>query len=138
MSYINPAVPSGTPNPKVVTLGIIRISFLAGVLAFGAVAWFVNSRRAEPPAITGDHPMAMAMPFVLAAALIAIIALRVAAGRAASDEQRSTMLLVGWAVGEMSALAGGAFYLLSGDPKWYVGGLFVFLLGLVLLPLRRD
>jgi len=134
MSYINPTVPPPRQAPNV--LPLIRMGMTAGVLLLGGVLWFLDRQGRVPPA--PDTVLTAAMPFALGALLAGAIAMRFVVTKAADAAQRSTYLIIGWAIGETAALFGGAHWMLTGNPRWYVIGLFVYLSALVLLPLRRD
>ena len=121
------------------TLGVIRLALLAGVLAFGVLTWFTH-RGPEwaggPRAVAGPLPtISLALSVVLA---IAIAFVRRAAFATRDAARYGTLCIVGWAMGEAAALAGGVHYFLSNDPSRYLIGLFVMLLSFVLIPLRRT
>ena len=118
-------------------LGTIRISFLAGVLMFGAVIWFL--RRGESAPTTDDPRLLDIMSF---AALIVggagILIMRRVIGGTTTAEKYASAAVVGWAFGELAALGGGVHYMLTGDPTRYVIGVMVMLVSFVLIPLRRT
>ena len=131
--------PDPLSSQRRATLGVIRLALLAGVLAFGAVTWFTH-RGPEwsggPRFVPEPLPtIALAVP-VLAA--IAIVFVRRAAFATTDPARYGSLCVVGWALGEAAALAGGVHYFLSNDPSRYLIGLFVMLLSFVLIPLRRP
>lgn len=118
-------------------LAVIRIAMLSGVLVFGAVVWFLHRQpRAGPPA-EGVAQMGRALPIVFGAVIAALVALRALTGRADAGRARA-LTVVGWAVGEFAALAGGAHYLLARDPQWYAVGVLILVASYVVLPIRRG
>jgi hypothetical protein len=46
--------------------------------------------------------------------------------------------VIGWAAGELAALAGGVHYFLTNDPQWYGTGVLVLVASYVVLPIRRG
>ena len=119
------------------TLGIIRMSFLAGVLLFGAVVWFLHSQPGY--VVDGSmEPLRPVMPFVLLAFIAGIVAVRLYLSRITDEAQLGNFRLIGWAIGEAAALCGGVFYLNTNDPRFYIMGLFVQLASFVVVPLRQS
>jgi hypothetical protein len=119
------------------TLGIIRMSFLAGVLLFGAVVWFLH--RQPGYVVDGSmEPLRPVMPFVLLTFIAAIVAVRVYLSRITDELQLNNFRLIGWAIGEAAALCGGVFYFNTNDPRFFIMGLFVQLASFVVVPLRRS
>lgn len=134
MSYINPTVqPPRVPS----TLPLIRIAMTIGVLGFGAVIWFMTTRMGRVPP-SPDTALTALMPYPLGLMLAGAIAMRFVAAKAVNPAQRAGYLIMGWAIGEAAALLGGAHWLLTGNPRFYLIGVFVFLSALVLLPLTRE
>lgn len=138
MSYINPTVPPAADGPSTAHLGLIRMSFLAGVLLFGAIAWLLDRAGKIPLAPDADTPLTAIMPYALGALLAGAIAMRFVAAKAENPGQRAGYLLAGWGIGQAAGMLGGVHWMFTGHPRWYVIGLFVFLSALVLLPLRRE
>lgn len=136
MTNVNPDIRPPS-NRMTAALASIRIAYVAGLLMFGAVIWFLYSRPGHV-APAPDTPFGRILPFLLPALLVSTIAMRFVAAKQVEDEKRGTMLIIGWSIGEAAALAGGVHYLLTGNPRWYLAGMFVFLFGLVLLPLKRG
>lgn len=128
-----------TPRPIERTpaqLGIIRIGLLTGVLLFGAVIWFLQRR----PGFVPDGSMAQLrpiVPFIMLAFIAAIIGVRVYLSRVTDATQLGTYQLIGWAIGEAAGLFGGVYYFNTGDPRFFLIGLFVMLASFIVLPLRR-
>ena len=116
------------------TLGIIRIALLVGVLVFGAVVWFL--RRSDGVAEGVDpRSLRLAGQAVWAAATLGTLGLFLAAGRA-SSERRATFSVIAWALGESTAIYGGLFWMLLGDPQWYLYGVACLLLTYFIFPIR--
>jgi hypothetical protein len=120
------------------SLGVIRLSLLAGVLAFGAVTWSMHrgddwTGPARPPGGT-FATVALAVS-VLAIAGILFARRQVTTTRDAA--KYGSWCVLGWAFGEVAALTGGVYYFLTDDPSRYLLGVLVMLLSFVLIPLRR-
>ena len=138
MSLTNRRVTANRPPSPASSLAIIRISLLIGVLLFGAVTYYVQRGeewRATPPDVLSTLRLIMLSTWVAAAALLLV--LRVRLGRLTESAGRS-MLIVAWAIGEGAALFGGVYYFLSGEPQWFIIGLFVMLASFILFPIRRT
>lgn len=116
---------------------LIRIAFLSGVLIFGAVTWFLHR---QPGYVSpGDiPPFRIALSGVMMLALGGIVAVRFILSRATEAMKIIQLRLVGWSMGEMAALAGGVYYLLTDNPQLFVMGLFVLLASFIVVPLRRP
>jgi hypothetical protein len=63
------------------------------------------------------------------------LALFLTAGRAA-PERRATFSVIAWALGEATAIYGGLFWMLLGDPQWYLYGVACLLLTYFIFPIR--
>ena len=118
------------------TLGIIRIALLVGVLAFGGVVWFV---RRSGDASYGVDPrgLRLAGQAVWALATLGTLGMFLAAGRV-SPERRAPLSVVAWALGESTAIYGGLFWMLLGDPQWYLYGVACLLLTYFIFPIRST
>ena len=122
------------PSTATRTLGLIRIALLVGVLAFGALVWYL--RRSGDAAFAVDpRGLRLAGQAVWAAATLGTLVLFVAAGRAA-PERRATFAVIAWALGESTAIYGGLFWMLLGDPQWYLYGVACLLLTYFIFPIR--
>ncbi len=116
---------------------VIRAALWLGVLAFGAVIWFVHQRGLFP---TKPQPAAM-MAAQAALCVLAVVIAFARRGRAISAPDlptRATSTIQLWAIGEGAALFGGVIFLLSGDAQWYGLGLLSMLTVFVLVPLPRQ
>nr|MCU0622745.1 hypothetical protein [Gemmatimonadaceae bacterium] len=105
-------------------LAVIRLAMSAGVLTFGAMAWFVSRSR---PLDTAPPPQALTWAAwgVWGLALAALTAWRLL--RAQKIERGdSTSLIVGWAIGEVPALFGAAYLILTGQPTLLLAGFVIF------------
>lgn len=74
-------------------------------------------------------------------ALVQIIDLKVWHSRFAARRRASSRIpeaLEGWLLGQMIAWFGIAYYALTDDARWFVGGLLLFLLSFVVFPVRDD
>lgn len=137
MSLTNPRVRPNAP-PPVSTLAIIRIALLVGVLMFGAVTYTVQ--RGDTWQAAGAELLATLRVALLATWVVAVVLLLVLRARLArlAEVAGRSVLIIAWAVGEGAALFGGVYYFLSGDPQWFLIGLFVMLASFILFPIRRS
>jgi hypothetical protein len=124
------------------TLAIIRAALLAGVLVFGALCWVVTNQRGGGPR-PGTDPAAFALfrvvvPALCLGAIALATVLRGAVSRQRDPQKRVPLRIVGWALGEGAALAGGIYFLELGDPKLYVLGVVAMLATFIILPLRET
>ena len=117
-----------------VPLAIIRIAYLVGPLLFGVSTWFLHRQGAWTPDIL---PRALGfLPAIgIVVAIVGIMVVRMFRASATDPVRRASLAIVGWALGEMSALAGGVYYWLAGDARWFVTGVLLLLLSFLLLPL---
>ena len=124
------------------TFAVIRLALLTGVLLFGALCWFLTHQRgggAQPGTDPADLSVfRIVVPALCLGALAVAAVLRGRVARTRDAAQRASMRLIGWALGEGSALAGGAHYLLTGDPKLYVLGVVALLGTFIILPMRET
>lgn len=117
------------------TLALIRIAMLAGVLAFGGVVWWM--RRSGAASYEVDpHALRVAGQAIWAVATFGVLTLFLSAGRIAA-RRRSTISVIAWALGESTALYGGVFWLMLGDPQWYLYGVACQLLTYFIFPVRN-
>ena len=136
MSYINQTVPPPESGEQIAVQRLIRMSFVAGALLFGAVIWLMQNKLGGAP-IQPDTPLTPLMPYLLGAALAGTIAMRIVVAKA-TEAQRFQYLLIGWAIGDAAALLGAVHWLMTGNPRWFFIGMFVLLGALVLHPLKRE
>ena len=124
-------------TPQLNAPPLIRAALWCGVLAFGAVIWFVHQRGLFP---TKPQPTAMIAAQAALSVLAVVVALatrgRAINGPDLASRASSTIQL--WAIGEGAALFGGVIFLLSGDAQWYGLGLLSMLTVFVLVPLPRQ
>ncbi|HSJ64418.1 MAG TPA: hypothetical protein VK922_11050 [Gemmatimonadaceae bacterium] len=136
MSLTNPRIrPSAAPPTS--TLAVIRIALLVGVLMFGAVTYMVqrgDTWQAAGPDLLDTLRVALLATWVVAVVLLLVLRARLT--RLTEVAGRS-VLIIAWAVGEGAALFGGVYYFLSGNPEWFIIGLFVMLASFILFPIRR-
>ena len=118
------------------TLGLIRIALLAGVLAFGGIVWFLR-RSSDPSYGVNPHGLRVAGQAVWGLMTVGTLTLFVTAGRS-GPERRATFSVIAWALGEATAIYGGLFWMLLGDPQWYLYGVACLLLTYFIFPIRST
>lgn len=116
-------------------LRVIRLALFAGVMMFGAVAWYVTRQGpvSELPEQTTRY-LSFVLMGLAVASLAALTVVRGVTANSKDYARRSTLTVVGWALGEAPALLGGVLYLLTGSPVPFITGLFVLLVGFLMIP----
>lgn len=124
------------PNPETVAK-LIRFAMFMGPTLFGAVAFFLHRQPGYVP-VEGWKGLQLMIGGAMLAGLAIVFVARTLLGRATTTQEATTRQLIGWAAGEFAALAGGAYYFLTDDPRLYVVGMIILLASFILVPLRRD
>ena len=117
------------------TLGLIRIAFLVGVLAFGGIVWHLR-RSGDTGYLVNPRSLRVAGQAVWGTMTLGTLALFLLAGRAKPDG-RGSLSVIAWALGEATAIYGGLFWLLLGDSQWYLYGVACLLLTYFIFPIRH-
>lgn len=134
----HPPSPPGTRVPTAVQ-SIIAFALGTGVLLFGAVVYFMQRQGTWAPAAP-ERTEVMRIVAMLAC-LLGAGALYLLRRRTATRDDMARYAhinLVAWAVGEATALLGGVYFFLSGDPTWYFLGVIVFVGAVLLFPVRKG
>lgn len=135
----NPRLISDDDAARVRALGLVRIALLLGILLFGALTYVVHRQSAPLPPTPGAlAPVRLMVMIVMAAALVGALVMRVQIARVRDAARRAPLQIITWAMGEAAALAGGVYYFVAGEPRWYLIGVLVLLASLVVVPLRPD
>ena len=129
MSNPSHAVPGGK-------LRIIRIALLSGVLMFGAVAYFLTQQRG-PTSPEMARPLQIANIAILVGVAVGLLVVQRAHANQREPARRTTLNILGWALGEAAALFGGVHFLLIGSPIPYLVGLAMMLASFVVVPIRE-
>ena len=116
------------------SLAVVRLAILAAVLFFGAAAWWVHRTPGRVPDPAPDVDvlrLAGLALWVLAASGVLVVR-----GRwlRATGPERARLSIVGWALGEIPALWGAAYYFLTGDALRYLTGVLFLALVFLLFP----
>jgi hypothetical protein len=119
------------------SLGLIRLALLAGVLLLGAVSWYTHRQAGWTSApLETLRLLSTAVRAIWVAAFVGLVIVFVVAQRRPVAAQTGRYEIIGWALGEAPALAGGIYYLLGGDPRRYMWGVAGLLLTFVIFPGR--
>ena len=125
-------------EPKAVPYRIIRAALLAGVLIFGVVVWVVVSGDPQRTAeVVGNDVYGLVFAGLAAVVFGGFVILRKRIEHAAPDE-RGPLTIAGWALGEGPALFGGALFLLTGSPLYYLVGIGLLVAAFALFPVPGD
>ena len=127
------AAPASAPRR---TLALIRIALLVGVLAFGGIVWYVRLSGYESYGID-SRALRVAGQAVWGFMPLGTLGLFLGAGRA-TPERRGAFSVIAWALGEATAIYGGLFWMLLGDPQWYLYGVACLLLTYFIFPVRNG
>lgn len=131
-------VTSSHPSPgDLRALALIRISLLVGVLIFGALTWWLQRAGDRPPSDPASLRTLRTAGFAIWAAALALLGFLRTRLAGLSESARRSYLVIGWGVAEAVALFGGVVYFLTGDPRWYLAGLFFMIGSFLVFPLRR-
>lgn len=113
-------------------LSVVRLGLLGGTTMLGLVAWVIAGSEGMAPELfssIGEYaPMGMTALFVVLAIGIWVV----------RTQRRATggSPIVGWALAEGMAILGGIYFLLVGDPTFWIFGLAVQLfVSFVLMPI---
>lgn len=102
-------------------LPVIRLGLLGGTTLFGLVAWVIAGSEGIAPELfssLGEYaPMGITALFV-------VLAIGVWVARTQQHVSGGSPI-VGWALAEAMALLGGIYFLLVGDPTFWIFGLAV-------------
>ena len=118
------------------TLALIRIALLVGVLAFGGIVWYLR-RSGEASYTVDPHGLRVAGQAIWGLMTLGTLALFLAAGRA-TPQRRPAFSVIAWALGEATALYGGLYWMLLGNPQWYLYGVACLLLTYFIFPVRNG
>ncbi|WP_263785298.1 hypothetical protein [Salinibacter grassmerensis] len=129
-------------------LRIVRIALLTGIVVFGVITWILGRvvlpGPATPPLAAGlvqEIGAYVEYGFVLTFLGVfgGVIALR-SRWKAAEDfEAERQINLAGWALANFTALSGGIYLMLVGDPTFFGAGLALMVLtAFVLLPISES
>jgi hypothetical protein len=118
-------------------LMVIRAANVAGAAMFGGVIYWLHHQNNWSPA--APDPMLRYLPMAaIAIALVGMFIFRPIWAKAGEPARRNYLSIVGWAMGEGAALAGGVYYFLTDDARFYITGMFVLLASLMLFPIKRP
>lgn len=142
----NPSISTTSTSASVSWLTPERLprvrSILLGLTLFvGLLVWTAFSLGLVP---RGTHLVAKlriigVMTWLYA--LLQIIDLKVWHSRFAQRRRAASRIpeaVEGWLLGQMIAWFGIAYYALTDDARWYVGGLILFLLSFVVFPIGEE
>jgi len=106
------------------------------VLAFGGIVWHLR-RSGDTGYLVNPRSLRVAGQAVWGTMTLGTLALFLLAGRA-NPERRGSLSVIAWALGEATAIYGGLFWLLLGDPQWYLYGVACLLLTYFIFPIRQT
>lgn len=114
----------------------IRFAMLLGVLLFGGVILFVTQAPDWRPSSTADPASLVRYGQVIwGVAIAGALAVGMYARRAGA--KASSLGIIGWAMGETTALYGAVYWFLTGSPRWYLSGVAFMVMTFVVFPARK-
>ena len=119
----------------------VRSVLLAVTLFVGLLVWIAFSLGLIPRGTHLITKLRVIGVMTWLYALVQIIDLKVWHSRFARRRRANSRIpeaLEGWLLGQMIAWFGIAYYALTDDARWFVGGLLLFLLSFVAFPVRED
>jgi hypothetical protein len=129
---VNPFFGPPTMTPAV--LRLVRYAMLAGLLLFGAFAYYQSQHRVADPDSPTNLGALQTVGFGLCAlAIVGIAVLRQVRERS-DPAAHGTLGLIGSALAEAAALFGAVFMVLGGSIPVYAIGLVIFISTWTLLP----
>jgi hypothetical protein len=137
-----PAGPAG-PSTWVTAERLVQIrAILLGLtLFFALVVWVLYSIgfEARAPQVAGKLRAVGAMTWIYA--LVQMLDQRFWNSRFARRRRATLAIpdsLFAWLLGQMLAWFGIVYYALTGDARWYVGGLVILVVSFAVFPIRRS
>jgi hypothetical protein len=118
------------------SLRTIRIALAGGVLALGAVAFFMTWRQpanADAAAIVGV--LVRVFVIVSGGSLASLLAFRMLQSRERDPERGGRLAVASWATAEIPAVIGGVIYMMSGSALYYVVGFAILLVAFASVPI---
>lgn len=122
------------------TMALVRVAMVVGTVALGGVVWLLRRNGSVRVEITPSRMRAYrdAAMVVWVAGSVALGALTLLRQRVLEDARERAYTVLSWAVGELVAIVGALFYLLSDRSRFFTLGLIFFAVALILSPLRRT
>lgn len=112
------------------------MALLAGVLSFGGIITVLVGRDGPRGTDIAVALQWVNIAFLIGAAAGILVLQRLHAAES-DPAKRQTWNIVGWALGETTAMYGGVHYLLVGSPTPYLVGLAMLVASFVLVPIRE-
>lgn len=124
--------PEKLPNLRSILLGI--------TLFVGLLVWVAFDLGLAPRGTHLVSKLRVVGVMTWLYALVHIVDLKAGHGRFVKRNRTSRIpaALEGWLQGQMIAWFGIVYYALTDDPRWFVGGLVLFLLSFVVFPVHSD
>lgn len=120
-------------------LSIIRVALLGGVVVMGAVAIYLTKAGVLQPLEEGAlEVLRTAFIALLGVVGIALLFFWRKRSALARDEDPTTLNIIGWALGESTAVFGAVILFLSGDLSYYLIGIVLMLVSFVFFPIPSD
>lgn len=120
-------------------MALVRAAMVLGTVAFGGIVWLLQRQGRVHVAVTSPRLRAYrdAAMVVWVAASVALGTLTIVRQRVLEEARERTLTVLAWTVGELVAVLGAVFYLLSDRLRFYALGLIFLAVALLISPLRR-
>ena len=131
-------IPVGPARPDRIgertRLNIVRLALVLGVITFGAVAFAVQRASTSQIGTAATVAVFRALAIgLLALGAGALVVLRSRIGDVTDPAKQRTLCIVGYALCESPALAGGVIWMMGGGPLFYGLGLGLLIAAVTLL-----
>lgn len=142
-SHGNSTTSSTQSHPVLNPAGLVRLrAVLLGLTLFvGLVIWVAFWLGVDAPATHLVTRLRALGVMTWLFALVQIIDMKVWHSRFALRRRAASRIpesLEGWLLAQMMPWFGIAYYALTEDPRWFIGGLVLFLLSFVVFPIRDE
>ncbi len=128
-----------SPSSRSTHLSIIRVALLGGVVVMGVVAIYLTRGGILQP-LDEQTLEVLRTAFVALLGVVGVAMFYFWRKRTAlsSDDDPSLLNIVGWALGESTAVFGAVILFLSGDLSYYLIGVVLMLVSFVFFQIPND
>ncbi|MEZ4703036.1 MAG: hypothetical protein R2834_22080 [Rhodothermales bacterium] len=124
------------PAPDLLKLlPILRLAMTAMVVFVGGVSWYLVDSEQLKPIFPADHPAMVGYFGVVTLVMVgAILYFKRKREATKSRARYASFTLIGWSAAEGIAVMGAIFYLVTGNPTYYLAGFLLLLSAFLMVP----